>query len=1084
MTDRPRLIEVAFPLKQASLDSVHEKNVRHGHISTLHIWPARRPLAACRAAIIAALLPDPGTHDERRAFCERIAGKVIRVARRKTLPDGRTDERLVEETHGGVLHWGRESGAEIARFRQAIRETYGGRAPRVCDPFAGGGALVLEALRLGCEASAVDVNPVAWFILKCTVEYPQALSGRKRRLPDFALRDREFMKAFFTAQGFRKLQVTTFLRGLGLVDRDPVAPPLGGLDRFQVEDAFVEADLAWHVRAWGRLIQMEARRELAALYPVYADFEPLRDAAPPWSVQPSRLAPVHDDGTPDLATLNLEFESLSSPHTPTRSWLDDPACPRWVAKPVIAYLWARTVRCRNCRATIPLLKTRWLSRGQSRVLLTLEPVAEGSGIQYGVQTDVPPAGGNNAQRREHDRRIGQGTMSRSGAWCPSCGRPSTVAMSMEDIQSAGQRGALGEEMIAAVVDGPRRKEFRPILEGDRRAWQTAIDTLKMLQARDAVGPLLEPIDPRRPSPNARGLAGLTKYGITSFDGVFNARQQAALFSLAQQNRRLPKQLHHAEYDTLWTAAICDLLALTLSKLADYNSKGATWNIGRLGIRNTFARFALPMTTDYAESNAVGDMSGGLSGAVELVASCVEGLQLGAPPATIVLGSADGLAGGPYDAIVTDPPYYDAIPYADISDFFYIWLRRAVGERHPQAFGTDVVDRSREIVQHAGRLDGDNEKARALYETRMADAFTRWRSLLADDGRLVIVFAHKHPAAWETLVTAIVKAGFVVNASWPIQTERQARSTALASAALSSSIWLVCRKRPSTARAGWDNHVLAEMRARINERLRDFWDAGIRGPDFVWAATGPALEAYSRYPAVKKADAPGQLAVPEFLRSVRRMVIDFVIGRVLSEATRGSVDPTAASSLDDVTTYYLLHRHDFKFEDAPAGACILYAVSCNLSESDLADRYEILVRSGGIAGEAETSIEDEVDDGAEEEEEGSGSTFRLRTWSHRENVGLGGGHGERPVPLIDQVHRLMHLWRGGDLAAVDRYVEDRGLRRSVVFHQLLQALIELATEGSDERPRLEALMNHLGGRGVAVEGPQALPFSEGSGADDT
>ena len=195
MTDFPRLIEYAFPLKQTSLDSVHEKNVRHGHISTLHIWPARRPLAACRAALIATLLPDPGDAEKRRELCEKIAGKVVKKIERKKMPNGQTVDRVKEETEGGILHWGREmENAETLQwFREEIKKAYGGRAPKVLDPFAGGGAIPLEAMRLGCEATAVDINPVAWFILKCTLEYPQKLAGQTRPLPEFILHDDAFM---------------------------------------------------------------------------------------------------------------------------------------------------------------------------------------------------------------------------------------------------------------------------------------------------------------------------------------------------------------------------------------------------------------------------------------------------------------------------------------------------------------------------------------------------------------------------------------------------------------------------------------------------------------------------------------------------------------------------------------------------------------------------------------------------------------------------------------------------------------------------------------------------------------------------
>jgi len=343
--------------------------------------------------------------------------------------------------------------------------------------------------------------------------------------------------------------------------------------------------------------------------------------------------------------------------------------------------------------------------------------------------------------------------------------------------------------------------------------------------------------------------------------------------------------------------------------------------------------------------------------------------------------------------------------------------------------------------------------------------------------MVVVFANKSPDAWETLVSAIIRAGFVVDGSWPIQTERTTRMRSLASAALGSSVWLVCRKRPETARPGWDNRVLDEMRENIHIQLREYWDAGIRGPDFVWAATGPAMEAYSKHPVVKKANEPGAtMEVSEFLRAVRRIVVDFVVGRVLTH----NGDATVTSGLDDVTTYYLLHRHDFGMDDAPIGACILYAISCGLSDHDLADRHEILQKTGG---QAEPDEDEEPSDEADiEVEEGTGSKVRLRPWNKRirKSMGYDGDAGAnavagKPAPLIDQVHRLMHLWRAGDLIRVDEYLDARGLRRNALFHQLLQALIELAPAATEERSLLESISNHIAARPASADDRQGDMF---------
>src|SRR6266702_551254 len=218
MTNDQRLIEIAFPLKQASLDSVHEKNVRHGHISTLHIWPARRPLAASRAALIATLLPDPGNDEERKIILDKLAGRIVEHVKKKKSANGRVEEQVTVETEGGILHWGRESGADLQWFRDKIREAYGGHAPKVLDPFAGGGAIPLEAMRLGCEVTAVDINPVAWFILKCTLEYPQRFANQFRPLPAFACESHEFMESYFKTKGFKGVALRVQLESLDLND--------------------------------------------------------------------------------------------------------------------------------------------------------------------------------------------------------------------------------------------------------------------------------------------------------------------------------------------------------------------------------------------------------------------------------------------------------------------------------------------------------------------------------------------------------------------------------------------------------------------------------------------------------------------------------------------------------------------------------------------------------------------------------------------------------------------------------------------------------------------------------------------------
>ena len=1045
-----RLIEVAFPLKQVSLDSVHEKNVRHGHISTLHIWPARRPLAASRAALIATLLPDPGDAGKRKDILARMAGRVTEKTERKRV-NGRMVEKVKEQTEGGILHWGRENGPDLEWFRKEIRKAYGGRAPKMLDPFAGGGAIPLEAMRLGCEVTAMDINPVAWFILKCTLEYPQKLAGRTRPLPEFALADHEFMEAFLKAKGFKGARLRTFLERLGHGKGE--GTQLGELAK---DDSITEADLAWHVRAWGRWVLARARRELGAYYPTYAEFQPLTPTGED-DQRPIRLLEVDDDGIAELEPLNTEFNE---------SYLKDPRNPRWVAKPTVAYLWARTVACKQCRATLPLLKTRWLcKKDNKRVLLAMEPNTDRTGVIFAVQDGVPQHGGNTAQRREHDKRIGAGTMSRTGATCPCCG----AIMTMSDIRYEGQAGRLGAVMTAVVVDGAKGKEYRLPMDHEIEAAVVSEERLQALYADIPFGLPEEPL----PSKEALGFR-VPLYGFDTWRKLFTNRQLLAIGTLIRSINMMHTSKSEQRYaDFLNTVAA--MLTVSLDRAIDYMSTLCIWEPAASETKHTFVRFALPITWDYAEGNPFGTadrfFAGGISNVGRVLDSITSATFENIEPATVLCQSAI-VPVEQHDVIVTDPPYYDAIPYSDLMDFFHVWLRRSIpisstelrsmfSESLGPKWDHDAGDG--ELIDDASRFGGDKERSKQIYEDGMALAFKACYDALKPEGRLVVVFANKQPDAWEALVSAIIRAGLVVDGSWPIATEMRGGVRNLGRASLASSIWLVCRKRP-TGQRGWDNVVLGEMRENITQKLRDFWDAGIRGPDFVWAATGPALEAFSKHPVVRKANAPGEImTVSEFLREVRRMVVDFVVGRVL---TQGGEE--AVTGLDDVTTYYLLHRNDFGMEDAPVGGCILYALSCNLSDSALVKQHDLLAQSkdGSTADSLDgDAAEDDDGDGDGNGEGGSGAKVKLKPWNRRRGRSLGlEAPGGRPAPLIDQVHKLMHLWRAGDQVRVNEYLDGRRLQRNALFHQLLQALIELASAGSDERAVLEALSNHAASHG--------------------
>ncbi|MGH7707439.1 MAG: DUF1156 domain-containing protein [Candidatus Dormibacteria bacterium] len=971
MDDFPRLIEHGFPLRETSLASVHEKNVRHGHISTLHIWPARRPLAACRAALVATLLPDPGDPKKRAEIFKRLAG---------TIPENATSAKEIE---GGILRWGNENGPDLQWFRDEIRKAYGGRAPRVLDPFAGGGAIPLEAMRLGCETTAMDINPVAWFVLKCTLEYPQRFAGKVHPLPTFASSD------------------------------DPAL-------RLEIGEG-QPGDLAAHVRAWGQWVLERARADLASYYPTI-------------------------DG-----------------------------------KPTVAYLWARTVRCKNCRATIPLLKTRWLCKTDRKaVALTMTQRTDGSGVEFDVVR---------LDKKQRARFDASGTMNSSGVRCPCC----PAQMTMAELRTEGKAERMGTVMTAVVVDGAQGKEYRVPTDIERERAEAAADAIPDVFSGIPFGLPTEPT-PKGGNGAARAFS-VDGYGLDRWDKLFTPRQLLALGTFVKHTRAVAPEMRALGYNDGWIEAVGAYLAASIDRQADYSSANCIYASNAEFVAHTFSRYALPVLWDFAEVATTSNTSGCFSGAVEWVARCITALLAAADAAsipTVDLASATTTINTKVDVVLTDPPYYDAIPYSDLMDFFHVWLRRTLYGLTPdfdRAFAEPLSPKwdadadDGELIDDCSRVNGDKEASKAIYERGMQRAFTAAGSTLEQNGRLVIVFAHKDPAAWESLVAAIIAAGFVVDSSWPISTERETRMRANSSAALASSIWLVCKKRAQVLESGWDMSVREEMQTKISIRLREYWDAGIRGPDFVWSAIGPALEAYSRYRHVRKVDDPSQLlTVSEFLIEVRREVVGFAAARVLQRSD------DVQSELDGPTIYYLLHRNDFRMDPIRVGASILYAVSCNLRDTTLIDEYDLLSRPRRaikvdlIASDAiedgMTVAEADVPDASRASSAKANNSFvQLKHWSDRKRPSLGEDAIGNPAPLIDQIHRLMRLWKSGDVSKVDDYIAARGLSSDHRAREVIQAIIELAERATEERAILEAISNHLGD---ARPGSEAMPALFGPG----
>ncbi len=939
MTVPRRLIEEAFPLKKVSTDSKHEKNVRHGHISTLHIWPARRPLAACRAVTIATLLPDPADAPP------KIKEEYTRLCA-SPLPD-KQREYLCNDLIASLTRWGDENGQgdwdrkdkkgrwlnKLRIARELIQMAYNGHPPKVMDMFAGGGAIPLEAMRLGCEVIANDYNPVAWFILKCTLEYPQRLAGKTTPLPQLTLDTQPELK---------------------------------------------KGDLAEHVRLWGQWVLENARKELVQYYPVV-------------------------DG-----------------------------------KPTVAYLWARTIPCQDpqCGATVPLLKTLWVCKKPEKILrdtpenrerpdvLRLKKTKNQTKVIINSKRALKLCPDSNTKRVRFEivapketTDVGEPTMSGSTATCPFCDSQQPG----DYIKRCGHDGKLKAQMTTVVYQAEYGKEYRPPTQAEIDAAEIPAEALDAIANQIPYGIPDEPI----PGPQTLGFR-IALYGFKKWLEVFTARQLLALMTFVKWTRRARNEMEGLGYSAEWMEAVDKYLAINVNRLACYSSMLSIWvTVGECQ-GQTFARYALPMTWDFSEINpfseSTGDFLGGLNWIQRFLAHALKIRNTRSPH--IHQQSSQHLRVQSIDAIVTDPPYYDAIPYADISDFFYVWFRRSIGNRFPDVFADALTPKSEELVQQ-------HKTGKEFYEKGMAESFRTAHDSLSDDGRMVVVFAHKEPDAWETLVKAMIQAGLVVTASWPIDTERAGRLRSQNSAALATSLWLVCRKRAAKARVGHYGKVKREMQERITERLRYFWDVGIQGPDFVWAAIGPALESYSTYKEVRRMN--GQtFTVTEFLTEVRRIVTDFALGQILKGAS--------TEALDEWTRYYLMHRNHFGTENAPVGECILLAQGYGLSLDELRAVHTGILRKAA-----------------------SGNALKLLGHTERPSDRVGDAHTSGRIPMIDIIHRLMKLWDAGEKVQINASFDEHGLQENALFKAVIQALIETSPQGSGARSLLETLMHYAPGK---------------------
>jgi adenine-specific DNA methylase len=765
-----RLAEVDFPIAVVSKHAAREKSIRHGHPSTLHLWWARRPLAACRAMLLGLLLPDPCDEHCPPDFKAKARELLAKVRGKVGSKDQHLQDALLKFI-GQFANWDLSADAVYLEVsRGLVKAAHPEETPLVVDPFAGGGSIPLEALRLGCDAFASDLNPVACLILKVMLE-------------DI---------------------------------------PLHG------------PELAQELRKVGAEINAAAEKELAEFYPL----------------DPKGARPI-------------------------------------------AYLWARTVRCEtpNCGAEIPLMRSFWLCKKANRRRALRPKGVRPKGKAPRVEFEI--------FEPTNEREVRSGTVSRAKATCLCCNTvlsPDRVRAQLSqqhggaDVVFDDKGNRTGGARLLAVVtlrEGEQGRHYRLPTDKDYGAVWRGMQKLEEILTRELPGGL-SPV-PAEPTPAGGGSGAgrafsVQKYGMTQWGQLFTARQKLALLTLHKQSRPWFENGHKLA------------LVVAISRITDYCSSLTTWPSTGEFVKGTFGRPALPIVWDFAENVLYADASGSFLGSVDWIARIIEShaghIQKGEVQAADACESP--LPDDTCSTLFTDPPYYDAIPYSDLSDFFLVWLKRILTDT---SLVRDAFDQSnplspktREIVQDESRKADGRPKDSSFFEERMERAFEEGRRVLRDDGIASIVFAHKTTEGWEALLSGIVQANWVITGSWPIATERPVRVRAQESAALATSVHLVCRPRSEDATVGDWAEVLRELPRRVGDRMERLQSEGVRGADLVFACIGPALEIFSRYSKVETAEGK-EIKLDEYLAKVwevvGRIALEEVLGRSEAKASNGA-----------------------------------------------------------------------------------------------------------------------------------------------------------------------------------------------------
>ena len=763
---RKKLIEVALPLDAINAASAREKSIRHGHPSTLHLWWARRPLAAARAVLFAQLVDDPSelgdefpSEEEQREERERLFGMIEELV----LWENTTNERVLEEARAEIRRSWRRTCADNRDHPRAAELFDSDRLPAFHDPFAGGGAIPLEAQRLGLESYASDLNPVAVLINKAMIEIPPKFAGCPPVNPE---------------RNAGQVGVSAAWKGA--------------------------AGLAEDVRHYGTWMRDEAEKRIGHLYPKV-------------------------EVTEEVAAERPDLKRYAGRQLT-----------------VIAWLWARTVRSPNpafADVEVPLASTFILSKKKNREAY-VEPVIEEGGYHFTVKVGTPP------ESAQKGTKLSRG----SNFQCVMSGVP----MNPEYIRAEGMAGRMGARLMAIVAEGDQGRVYLAPSVSHEEIPREAIPAWK----------------PETAMPDDRRWCSPPPYGMPTWGDLFTDRQLVALttfsdlVSEARERIRLDAVAAGLTDDsvplseggtgaTAYAEAVGVYLAFAVDKLADRQSTICTWDAGYVKVRNTFGRQAIPITWDFAEGNVFSESTGNILGALKWIEKVLAMLKA-SPSGHANQQDAAKTADTPLHILSTDPPYYDNVPYAGLSDFFYIWLRRPLRNVFPDLFATLAVPKVQELVAAPHRFRGDKELARDFFEDGLTQTFAGRHKSIHPSYPFTVYYAYKQAeftrdgtasTGWETMLEGLVNTSFQITGMWPVRTELSNRPRAIGSNALASSIVLVCRARPTDAPMATRREFVDALKEELPAALRTMQAGSIAPVDLAQAAIGPGMAVFSRYARV-------------------------------------------------------------------------------------------------------------------------------------------------------------------------------------------------------------------------------------------